>query len=178
MCTATVSGRRTFLVDASARGEDVYMATRGDILLAIREDLEVATREDFLMATDIEYHEQLGIEIDLVLRTRPRTAYPFSEHRPFCKVLRSCDQRVAAHPRRLGNPGLAATAQHLHHRGRQRPMLALVEKRRRQREEPRQALLGELHISMLHRAPSPASSRRHCGYGRERLNGARVPAWR
>jgi len=52
VCTATVSGRRTFLVDGSARGEDVYMATRGDILLAIRGDLEVATREDFLMATD------------------------------------------------------------------------------------------------------------------------------
>jgi hypothetical protein len=56
VCTATVSGRRTFLVDGSARGEDVYMATRGDILLAIRGDLEVATREDFLMATDTPRH--------------------------------------------------------------------------------------------------------------------------
>ena len=52
MCTATGSGRRTFLVDGSARGEDVYIATRGEILLAICEDLEVATREDFLMAAD------------------------------------------------------------------------------------------------------------------------------
>jgi hypothetical protein len=32
-------------VDASARGEDFYLATSGD--------LDVATREDFLMATDI-----------------------------------------------------------------------------------------------------------------------------
>lgn len=40
------------MVDGSARGEDVYMATRGDLCLAIREDLEVATREDFFMATD------------------------------------------------------------------------------------------------------------------------------
>jgi hypothetical protein len=39
-------------VDGSARGEDFYMATRGEFLLAIREDLEVATREDFFMATD------------------------------------------------------------------------------------------------------------------------------
>ena len=52
MCTATGSGRRTFLVDGSARGEDVYIATRGEILLAICEDLEVATREDFLRAAD------------------------------------------------------------------------------------------------------------------------------
>ncbi len=52
MCTATVSGRGTFLVDGSARGEDFYMATREDFSLAIRGDLEVATREDFFMATD------------------------------------------------------------------------------------------------------------------------------
>ena len=52
MCTATVSGRGTFPVDGSARGEDFYVATREDILLAIRGDLEVATREDFLMAMD------------------------------------------------------------------------------------------------------------------------------
>lgn len=47
MCTATVSGRGTFPVDGSARGEDFYVATREDISLAIRGDLEVATREDF-----------------------------------------------------------------------------------------------------------------------------------
>ena len=52
MCTATVSGRRTFVVDGSARGEDVYMATREDFSLATSGDLEVATREDFLMAMD------------------------------------------------------------------------------------------------------------------------------
>ena len=52
MCTATVSGRRTFVVDGSARGEDVYMATREDFSLATRGDLDVATREDFLMAMD------------------------------------------------------------------------------------------------------------------------------
>jgi hypothetical protein len=44
VCTATVSDRGSFLVDASAKGEDFYVATRGD--------LELATREDFYMATD------------------------------------------------------------------------------------------------------------------------------
>ena len=40
------------MVDGSARGEDVYMATREDFSLATSGDLEVATREDFLMAMD------------------------------------------------------------------------------------------------------------------------------
>ncbi|MDA8075156.1 MAG: hypothetical protein M0Z40_07980 [Actinomycetota bacterium] len=39
-------------MDGSARGEDVYMATREDFSLATSGDLEVATREDFLMAMD------------------------------------------------------------------------------------------------------------------------------
>ena len=60
VCTATVSGRRTTLVDGSARGGDVYVAAREDFFLAIREDPTVATREDptvatredFFMATD------------------------------------------------------------------------------------------------------------------------------
>jgi hypothetical protein len=52
VCTATVSGWGTFVVDGSARGEDIYMAAREDFSLATRGDLEVATREDFLMATD------------------------------------------------------------------------------------------------------------------------------
>ena len=60
MCTATVSGRGTFLVDGSARGEDFYMATREDFSLAIRGDLEVATREDFFMATDTRKGARMG----------------------------------------------------------------------------------------------------------------------
>ena len=45
MSTATVSGRGTTRVDASARGEDFYVATSGDFCLA--------TRGDFFMATDM-----------------------------------------------------------------------------------------------------------------------------
>ena len=52
MSTATVSGRGTSRVDASARGEDFYVATSGDFCLATRGDLELATRGDFFMATD------------------------------------------------------------------------------------------------------------------------------
>ena len=52
VCTATVSGRGTFPVDASARGGDLQMATSGDNLLATNGDIVVATREDFFMATD------------------------------------------------------------------------------------------------------------------------------
>jgi hypothetical protein len=50
VCTAIVSSRGTFLVDASARGEDFYLATSEDFPLAMREDLEVATRQDVFMA--------------------------------------------------------------------------------------------------------------------------------
>ena len=52
VCTATVSGRGTTVVDGSARGGDSYMATREEIFLAIRGDPDLATREDFFMATD------------------------------------------------------------------------------------------------------------------------------
>ncbi len=52
MCTAIVSSRGIFPVDGSARGEDFYLATRGDFSSATRGDLEVATREDFFMAMD------------------------------------------------------------------------------------------------------------------------------
>ncbi|HML00148.1 MAG TPA: hypothetical protein VK428_08175 [Acidimicrobiales bacterium] len=52
MSTATVSGRGTTVVDGSARGGDLYMATREEKFLAIRGDIGLATREDFFMATD------------------------------------------------------------------------------------------------------------------------------
>jgi len=52
VCTTTVSDRGASLVDGSARGEDVYMATREDFSLVTRGDLEVATRDDFFMAMD------------------------------------------------------------------------------------------------------------------------------
>ena len=54
MSTATVSGRGTTVVDGSARGGDLYMATREEKFLAIRGDIGLATREDFFMATDRE----------------------------------------------------------------------------------------------------------------------------
>jgi len=59
VCIAIVSSRGTFLVDASARGEDFYLATSEDFPLAMREDLEVATREDLFMAmgTDLALRE-------------------------------------------------------------------------------------------------------------------------
>src|SRR5579875_3076750 len=44
VCTATVSGRGTTVVDGSARGEGFSVATR--------EDFSLATREDFFMAAD------------------------------------------------------------------------------------------------------------------------------
>ncbi len=53
VCTATVSGRGTTVVDGSARGGGSSVATREDFFLAIRGDLDLATREDFFMATDI-----------------------------------------------------------------------------------------------------------------------------
>jgi len=40
------------VVDGSARGGDLYMATREEKFLAIRGDIGLATREDFFMATD------------------------------------------------------------------------------------------------------------------------------
>jgi hypothetical protein len=49
---------------------------------------------------------------------------------------------------------LAATAQHLDHRRCQQSTLALIEERRGQREEARQALFAELHSDSLHRAPN------------------------
>ncbi len=52
MCTATVSGRGTTVVDGSAKGGDSTVATREDFFLAIRGDLDLATHEDSLMATD------------------------------------------------------------------------------------------------------------------------------
>jgi hypothetical protein len=52
VCTSTVSSRRVFRVDASARGEDFQLATRGDFYLATSGDLNLATRGDFFMATD------------------------------------------------------------------------------------------------------------------------------
>jgi len=52
VCTATVSGRGTTVVDGSARGGGFSAATREDFLLATRGDLDLATREDFFMATD------------------------------------------------------------------------------------------------------------------------------
>ena len=53
VCTATVSGRGTTPVDASARGGDFQLATSGDNRLATNGDIDVATREDFFMAMDI-----------------------------------------------------------------------------------------------------------------------------
>jgi hypothetical protein len=50
--TTTVSSRGTSRVDASARDEDLYLATSGDIYLATSGDIELATRGDFFMATD------------------------------------------------------------------------------------------------------------------------------
>src|ERR1700733_6973224 len=44
VCTTTASSRGTVWVDASARGEDFYLATSGDH--------DLATRGDFFMATD------------------------------------------------------------------------------------------------------------------------------
>jgi hypothetical protein len=58
VCTATVSGRRTTVVDGSARGGNLYMATREDFFLAIRGDPVLATREDFFMATDTLQHRR------------------------------------------------------------------------------------------------------------------------
>jgi len=52
VCTTTVSSRGTTQVDTSARGEDFYLAIRGDIYLATSGDLNLATRGDFFMATD------------------------------------------------------------------------------------------------------------------------------
>ena len=52
MCITTVSSRGTVWVDASARGEDFYLATSGDFYLATSGDHDLATRGDFFMATD------------------------------------------------------------------------------------------------------------------------------
>lgn len=50
--TSPVSSRGTTRVDASARGEDFYLAIRGDFFLATSGDRDLATRGDFFMATD------------------------------------------------------------------------------------------------------------------------------
>jgi hypothetical protein len=52
VCITTVSSRGTVWVDASARGEDFYLATSGDFYLATSGDHDLATRGDFFMATD------------------------------------------------------------------------------------------------------------------------------
>jgi hypothetical protein len=52
VCTTTVSSRGVSPVDGSARGEDFYLAIRGDLYLATRGDMNLATCGDFFMATD------------------------------------------------------------------------------------------------------------------------------
>ena len=63
MSTATVSGRGTTRVDASARGEDFYVATSGDFRLA--------TRGDFFMATDTPGRPMLSLWVGDVEVDRP-----------------------------------------------------------------------------------------------------------
>lgn len=52
MCTSTVSSRGLLRVDASARGEDFYLAICGNFYLAASGDLNLARHGDCLMATD------------------------------------------------------------------------------------------------------------------------------
>ncbi len=80
------------------------------------------------------------VEVCLALGTCARTAHPCLQLGALGQRAGTGEQRIAAHPGGLCHPRLPAPPEHLHHRCRQQPPLALVEERTGQREEPGQAL--------------------------------------